>query len=117
MGVRVPSMTDPLLRLARAVAGVATRWHRARCEGTAHLPDGPALLVGNHGLYGFEVPVFFFLIHAATGRLPIGLTDRRVFGSAPVCALLARCGGLPGTVANARALLEHGEWVVSFPGG
>lgn len=112
-----PSPTDPLLRAARAVAAAATRWHRARCEGLETLPSGPALLVGNHGLYGLEVPVFFYLIHQATGRLPIGLADRVFFGRGPLCALLARCGGIPGTVDNARTLLRRGEWVVCYPGG
>jgi 1-acyl-sn-glycerol-3-phosphate acyltransferase len=117
MPARAPSLTDPILRLVRSLAAAASRWHRARCDGAEHLPAGPALLVGNHGIYGFEVPVFFYLVHAATGRLPIGLADRVFFGRGPMCALLGRCGGVPGTPENARALLDDGQLVVCYPGG
>jgi 1-acyl-sn-glycerol-3-phosphate acyltransferase len=99
------------------MAAALARWHRASLEGVAGLPAGPALLVGNHGLFGFETPAFFYLLHAATGRYPVGLADRTMFGREPIRSLLARVGGVPGTPANARALLAGGELVVCYPGG
>ncbi len=99
------------------MAGIAALWHRAQLRGIEHLPDGPALLVGNHGLFGFETPVFFYLLHRATGRYPVGLADRKVFGNAPMEQLIGRFGGVVGTRDNARALLRDSQLVVAYPGG
>jgi 1-acyl-sn-glycerol-3-phosphate acyltransferase len=112
-----PRLNDPLLRAARRLAGLARAYHRASLDGAANLPSGPALLVGNHGLFGLETPILFYLIHHATGRLPIGLTDRHVFGSGPIRSLLGRIGGVPGTPENALALFRDGHIVVCYPGG
>lgn len=101
----------------KRLAGWAARWHAATVSGLEHLPAGPALLVGNHGIYGFEVPVFFYLVHRTTGRFPIGMADRVFFGRGPIRALLARLGGVPGTRDNALALLGAGQLVVCYPGG
>ena len=117
MGQSVPRQGDPFLKFARAVAGLGARWHRATIAGLEHLPAGPALLVGNHGLYGFEVPVFFYLVHRETGRFPIGLADRNVFGRRAVSDALARIGGVPGTPMHAHRLLCDGQLVVCYPGG
>jgi 1-acyl-sn-glycerol-3-phosphate acyltransferase len=113
----VPSPAHLLYRLACQAAGLVTQWHRGLCDGLHHLPSGPALLVGNHGLYGFETPVFFYLLHRATGRVPVGLTDRLVFGRAPMRQLLAQVGGVLGTRENALELLREGHLVVCYPGG
>lgn len=115
--VPIPKPSDPVLRVARGLASLATLWHRARLHGVEHLPDGPALLVGNHGLMGFETPVFFYLLHQATGRFPVGLADKNVFGKPPMKSLLERVGGVTGTPDNARALLRGGQLVVCYPGG
>lgn len=115
--LRLPRASDPILRAVRSLASLATLWHRARLHGVEHLPDGPALLVGNHGLFGFETPVFFYLLHRATGRFPVGLADKNVFGKPPMKSLLERIGGVTGTPMNARALLREGQLVVCYPGG
>jgi 1-acyl-sn-glycerol-3-phosphate acyltransferase len=93
-----------------------TRYHRAALEGAEHLPRGPALLVGNHGMMGLETPVFFWLLRCQTGRFPAGLTDRHLFGGR-LRKLLSRLGGVPGTRENAAALLREGHLVVCYPGG
>jgi 1-acyl-sn-glycerol-3-phosphate acyltransferase len=108
---------DPLLRTAELAAGLLSRWHRAALEGAARVPEGPALLVGNHGLFGLETPVFFWLLRRATGRAPWGLADRVLFGGPLVRPLLRRVGGVPGTFENARRLLADGHLVVCYPGG
>lgn len=112
-----PEPSDPLLLLAHGLAAFLARWHRATLEGADRLPAGGALLVGNHGLYGFETFSFFHLLHAATGRYPVGLTDRLVFGHDPLRAVLARVGGIPGTRDNALGLLAARRLVVCYPGG
>jgi 1-acyl-sn-glycerol-3-phosphate acyltransferase len=115
--MRAPASGDPLFRAARAAAGLLTRWHRAELAFAERLPDGPALLVGNHGLFGLETPVFFWLLREATGRHPWGLADRVLFGNDLVRPLLERVGGVVGTPANAARLLAEGNLVVCYPGG
>jgi hypothetical protein len=88
----LPPSADPFLRVVHATAGLAARYHRAELLGAERLPAGAALLVGNHGLFGLETPAFFWLLHAATGRLPKGLADRRLFGNALARPLLERVG-------------------------
>jgi 1-acyl-sn-glycerol-3-phosphate acyltransferase len=113
-------MIDPRhlgFRLARTVAGWQAQYHQATLQGVEHLPTGGALLVGNHGLFGLDAPPFFYLLHAKTGRVPVGLADRKLFGGTPMRQILARLGGVPGTPENARALLDQGQLVVCYPGG
>lgn len=108
---------DPVLRSARAAAALLARYHRAALECAERLPSGPALLVGNHGLFGLETPVFFWLVEQATGRLPRGLADRRVFGRSPLRPLLERVGSRLATPEAALQLLSEGHLVVCYPGG
>lgn len=99
--------------LARIVAAV----HPVRIEGLEHLPRGPALLVGNHGLLGYETLLFFHAILERTGRLPLGLADRWFFRVPGLRDILVRCGGMLGSMHNARGALGRGDWVVAYPGG
>lgn len=107
----------PVFLAARQVARFATAWHRARLVDAHHLPEGPALLVGNHGLFGWETLVFFYLLHDETGRVPVGLADRHVFGAPRVREVLSCVGGVPGTKENAMEALGDGRLVVCYPGG
>lgn len=107
----------PVLRSARTLAALLARYHRGELEGVERLPRGPALLVGNHGLFGLETPVFFWLVERATGRLPRGLADRRIFGHPLVRPLLERTGSRTATPASALELLSDGHLVVCYPGG
>jgi 1-acyl-sn-glycerol-3-phosphate acyltransferase len=108
---------DRLLRAAHAAAGLATRYHRAELHGAERLPAGPALLVGNHGLFGLETLAFFWLLHDRTGRLPKGLADRILFGNAVTRPIVERVGGHVGTRETALRLLREGHLVVCYPGG
>ncbi len=108
---------DPVFVAGRQLARAATAWHRGKLEGLEHLPSRPALLIGNHGLFGLETLVFYFLLHRETGRVPVGMTDRRVFGITPIRQVLFRLGGVPGTRENGIAALRAGRWVVCYPGG
>jgi 1-acyl-sn-glycerol-3-phosphate acyltransferase len=107
---------DLFVRAACGAAALMTKYHRASLDGAHHLPPGPALLVGNHGTFGFETPVFFWLLRCSTGRFPVGLTDRRLFGGV-LRPLVQKVGGVPGTAQNAAALLRDGHLVVCYPGG
>jgi 1-acyl-sn-glycerol-3-phosphate acyltransferase len=109
---------DPRVVVAlRPFVAAARLVHRPRFEGLGHVPDGPALLVGNHGVAGYETPLFFDAVRAATGRHPLGLVDRWFFFVPLVRDLLVRAGGMLGTMSNARAALARGELVVCYPGG
>jgi 1-acyl-sn-glycerol-3-phosphate acyltransferase len=112
-----PEPASATFAAARWLAAAAATWHRAELRGLKHLPDGPALLVGNHGLYGLDSPVFFYLVFRATGRLPIGLAERLLCRAGWMRETLARIGGIEGTPANAHRLLAAGRWVVCYPGG
>jgi hypothetical protein len=61
--------------------------------------------------------VFFWLVEQATGRLPRGLADRRVFGHRLVRPLLERTGSRMATPEAALELLSDGHLVVCYPGG
>ena len=79
-----PLPSDPLVQVTRGLTGLVARYHRATLEGADRLPPGDALLVGDHGLYGFETFAFFYLFDATTGRFPVGLTDRLLFEHGPL---------------------------------
>lgn len=113
----LPAPDSLVFAVARSVAGAAAVWHRAELEGLEHLPDGPALLVGNHGIYGLDSPVFFYLVWRRTGRAPVGLAERLLCRVGWMRETLHRIGGIEGTRANALRLLAAGRWVVCYPGG
>jgi 1-acyl-sn-glycerol-3-phosphate acyltransferase len=106
-----------VLSLAELAASVAANYHQAELWGAEYLPHGPALLVGNHGIYGYETPVFFYLLRRLSGRYPIGLADRGFFKIPLVRSVLPWLGGLPGTRENALQALRDGNHVVCYPGG
>lgn len=101
----------------KPIAKLVSRVHPVRLEGLDHLPRGPALMVGNHGILGYETLVFFHHVHEHTGRLPLGLADRWFFRVPGLRDILVRCGGMLGNRPNARAALGRGDWVVAYPGG
>lgn len=93
-------------------------YHRARLLGAEHLPSrGPVLLVGNHGVWGYETPAFFHLLHEATGRYPLGLAERGFFRIPLIRTVLPWLGGVEGTRENALESLRQGNLVVCYPGG
>ena len=107
-----------VFRLAETGAKVSALYHRARLLDAEHLPtSGPVLLVGNHGVWGYETPAFFHLIHQATGRYPLGLAERGFFRIPVVRTVLPWLGGVEGTRENALESLRQGNLVVCYPGG
>jgi 1-acyl-sn-glycerol-3-phosphate acyltransferase len=107
-----------VFQLAEAGAALSALYHRARLLGAEHLPErGPVLLVGNHGVWGYETPAFFHLLHQATGRYPLGLAERGFFRIPLVRTVLPWLGGVEGTRDNALAALRQGSLVVCYPGG
>jgi 1-acyl-sn-glycerol-3-phosphate acyltransferase len=111
------SLQRGIFELAKSAAATMSAYHRAELHGVEQLPAGPALLVGNHGLFGYETPIFFFKILEATGRAPIGLADRGLASIPVVKEVLPWLGGVPGTRQHALDALNSGHWVVCYPGG
>jgi 1-acyl-sn-glycerol-3-phosphate acyltransferase len=110
----------PSARLLRAVSPLVralSRLHPITIDGEENLPEGPALLVGNHGLFGYESPLFFERLLALRGTIPIGLADRGFFRVPGVRDLLVRLGGTFGNSANGLRALSEGRLVVCYPGG
>lgn len=106
-----------LVRLVEPVIALLARLHALRIDGLERLPRGPALLVGNHGLLGYETPFFFHALYRATGRMPLGLADRWFFKVPLMREVLMRLGGTYGCRENALAGLKAGNHVVCYPGG
>ncbi len=106
-------MVHALRPLVRALA----RLHPVTFEGTENLPQGPAILVGNHGTLGYESLLFFERIFTECGRLPVGLADRFFFKIPGVRDVLVRLGGARGTIPNGLRALSQGNLLVIYPGG
>lgn len=106
-----------LVRVVRPFVRALSRIHPVQLDGLENVPNGPALLVGNHGVLGYESPIFFERILDACGRLPIGLADRWFFRVPVLRDLVVRLGGTYGNMANGVDALRRGELVVVYPGG
>jgi 1-acyl-sn-glycerol-3-phosphate acyltransferase len=87
-------------------------------HGVENVPaDGAALLVGNHAMYGLDLPLLVLGVERETGRMPRGLGDHGHFKIPGWGDLLTRFGAVDGTPENTRELLAAGELVLVFPGG
>jgi len=94
------------------------RWMRPRLHDVDRVPEGPVLLVGNHGPLGVDTP---FLVHAIfrdTGRIVRPLADRLFFKWGALGRFMVRATASVEARPNAAlALLRAGEWVLVYPGG
>ena len=79
---------------------------------------GPALIVGNHTIYGLiDIPMLGLELYEKTGRLVRGLGDHNHFALPLWRDLLHALGAVRGTRENCARLFERGEAVLVFPGG
>ncbi|MCP2339672.1 lysophospholipid acyltransferase family protein [Actinomadura rupiterrae] len=114
--------TQPSEHLIRA-ADLALRpwraWTSPVFHGLENLPEsGPALLVGNHTLYGVvDAPLIFFEIHRRRGVWVRSLADHAHWRIPGWRRVMDLGGSVDGTRDNCRALLNEGHMVVVFPGG
>lgn len=106
-----------MVSVARTLIHGLEALHPVRIDGLENLPSGPAVLVGNHGLLGYETALFFAHIFDATGRVPRGCADRWFFRVPVLRDVLVRVGGMYGARDNAMRALDAGHLVVCYPGG
>ncbi|MCB9738533.1 MAG: 1-acyl-sn-glycerol-3-phosphate acyltransferase [Deltaproteobacteria bacterium] len=122
-----PALVDPEL-IARAMRLTTPLFgpggpYEVSFEGWEHLPDAPALVVGNHS-GGTTVPDSFGLGYAWTGkhgtnRPLMALGHDMIFRmGGPVGRTFAKFGGLRATPDMGRTILaEHHKDLLVYPGG
>lgn len=78
----------------------------------------PALLVGNHTLYGIiDVPLLLAQIYKDKDILVRSLADHAHYDVPLWRNLLDKIGGVEGTRENCSQLMQQGQHVLVFPGG
>lgn len=100
---------------------VFRRYHKATVEGLEEIPEGAALVVGNHN-GGVASPDMFALMVAWWERFgpdaaAYGLAHDLAFRVPVLKTLLARVGALPAGHEVARSALAQGARVLVYPGG
>ena len=111
--------SEHLIRAASLALEPWRAWTSPVFHGLENLPEhGPALLVGNHTVYGvIDAPLIFFEIHRRRGVWVRSLADH-VHWQIPGWRTIMDMGGsVDGTRENCRELLRSGQMVVVFPGG
>jgi len=107
-----------LLMKIRPIIKFLSHYFRPTFIGLENLPEqSPALLVGNHGIFGLDAPFIFMAIYEATGRMLRGLGDYHLFLDPISINFWTRLGALSGTQENAIRFLEAGHLVNVYPGG
>ncbi len=100
---------------------LARRYHHTTITGLKNVPDGPALMVGNHN-GGYLVPDMFAFMAEYWDRFGVqspsyGLMHDFLFGVPALGTLMAKVGAVPADPQNAATLLGRGARVLVYPGG
>jgi 1-acyl-sn-glycerol-3-phosphate acyltransferase len=88
--------------------------------GMEHVPDGGALLVGNHsgGLLAMDVPIIAVAFHETFGtERPLYCLAHDLLFTGSGDAFFRRFGFVPATRDNALRVLGEGAVTIVFPGG
>ena len=113
-----PELVEQIFPICDAVL---TTYFRSEVRGIENIPDGPALIIGNHNAgitflepfilgvewyrkKGFAEP-FHFIAHDAMVSIPV------------LKNFLIRCGAIRANYENAYKVLDAGHKVAIFPGG
>jgi 1-acyl-sn-glycerol-3-phosphate acyltransferase len=96
-------------------------WHRVSIEGLERVPEGAALLVGNHNGGAMSPDMFALMVawwrHHGVDSRAYGLMHDLPFRIPFAGDLMARFGAVPARPANAIELLRRGARVLVYPGG
>jgi 1-acyl-sn-glycerol-3-phosphate acyltransferase len=116
--VRPSFQRFPESRAGRAFIDWLIRYFDATFIGHDHVPrEGPALIVANHSVFGFDALILGALLWRHTGRLALWLADRNLWKTPGLGATLDWVNAIPGTPDDAVAQLRAGDLVVVYPGG
>ena len=109
----------PSARRLRRLMSLSRWYFSPRIDGLENVdPARPALLVGNHAIFGMlDSSLFFSEFYSRTGVFPRSLGDHGHFGIPGWGKLLVRYGAVPGTRANCARLMQAGQHIIVFPGG
>jgi 1-acyl-sn-glycerol-3-phosphate acyltransferase len=108
--------------IAAAVRGfdILARYHRLDVRGLEHVPEGPAVLVGNHN-GGLNPVDGLFLVHYYRQRgydEPVYILAHDILFKHPrVADVLRSVGIVPARRETAQRVLEAGHKLLVFPGG
>lgn len=110
--------TDPPEGLEQTlVYRIAKLWFRARLYNADRVPDRPCLFIGNHALFGLDGVVILPVLLEELGRFLRPMGDKFLFSDRRVARFLLRRGATMGHPEVARALMEHDQDILVFPGG
>lgn len=125
-GLRAEPALDIELPCSKALASgvkgfdLLARYHRLDVRGLEHVPEGPAVLVGNHN-GGLNPVDGLFLVHYYRQRgyqEPIYILAHDILFKHPrVAAVLRSVGIVPARRETAHKVLEAGHKLLVFPGG
>jgi len=97
---------------------ILSLYFRPAVHGIQNIPsNGPALLVGNHGILGLDAFMIFYKLYKLTGRMPRGLGDYHLFMDPISNTFWSKVGALPGIDEIAAKYLNNGNLVNVYPGG
>lgn len=118
-----PNERDPaFIRRFLAMAGpYLIRHHDAEIQGLEHLPDEPALFVGNHNAPFWSPDTYIagwcILERQGLARVPFALGHRMLFEVPGLAQVLTRLGAVTASPQTASALFAAGHSAVVYPGG
>jgi len=108
----------PESRVGRAFIDRLLRYFDATFVDHERVPRrGGALLVANHGIFGFDAFILGALLWRHTHRLALWLADRNLWKTPVLASALDWVNAIPGTPDDAVAHLRAGDLVVVYPGG
>jgi 1-acyl-sn-glycerol-3-phosphate acyltransferase len=110
--------TEPPAGIEQAlVYRIAKLWFRTRLYNTDRVPDRPCLFIGNHSLFALDGMVILPVLLEELGRFLRPMGDKFLFADPRVATFLLRRGATMGHPDVARALMEHDQDILVFPGG
>ena len=118
----VPHEPDPgLLKIAKPVVGTLRKYFRAEVCGMEHMPEGAALIVGNHnaGITFFE-PFFLgeeWLYRTGEKEYIYSMAHDVMVALPAVGNILVRLGAVQASQKNADRVFAMNKKVMVFPGG
>lgn len=107
--------------IGERVGPLLEKYFAAQVQGVEQIPQGPALLVGNHS-GGMSTPDTFLLCYEllrsrGIDDVPFGLAHDTVLAVPGLGGLLHRLGGVSASYEAAKDLFARGRKVIVYPGG